>query len=229
MCTNYIPSARDHIASVAGLGPVQLPAPEVGWPPETYPGYPAPIVLGNGQCVVARFGLVPRWCRDARQAATVSRGTYNARSETVASKPSFRTPWRERRFALAPMQQFFEPCWEQAHLRGNRPTRWRLGRADDAPFAAAALHECWTDPDSGEQVHSFSLLTVNADGHPLLGRMHRPGDEKRMLVIVPPERCADWLHASVAGAASFMQTTPAALLCGEPADPTPVVQQGFDF
>lgn len=229
MCTNYIPSARDHIATAMGGDLVHGPAPEVTWPSETYPGYGAPIVLGDGRCVVAQFGLVPRWCRDARQATTVSRGTYNARSETVASKPSFRAAWRERRFALAPIQQFFEPCWEQAHRHGNRPTRWRIGRADGTPFAAAALHERWTDPHTGEQVDSFSLLTVNADGHPLLGRMHRPGDEKRMLVIVPPERCTAWLQTSVADAASFMQTTPAGLLVGEPADPVPVLQHGFDF
>lgn len=246
MCTNYIPSARDHIASLPGLAPVHMPAPDEGWPVETFPGYAAPIVtaghaLGQAshlpddaelegvQCTVARFGLVPRWCRDARQATTVSRGTYNARSETVGSKPSFRAAWLERRFALAPMQQFFEPCWEQAHQHGNRAVRWRLGRADGAPFAAAALHERWVDPDSGELVNSFSLLTVNADGHPLLGRMHRPGDEKRMLVIVPPQRYLQWLTATVAEAAGFMNRTPAHELTGAPAEVPVVQQQGFDF
>lgn len=235
MCTNYIPSARDHIANLPGMAPVGLPAPEATWAAETYPGYVAPIVLGprgaraQAQCVVARFGLVPRWCRDAGHATTVSRGTYNARSETVANKPSFRAAWHERRFALAPMQHFYEPCWELAHLHANRPTRWRLGRADGAPFAAAALHERWTDPTTGEITHSFSLLTVNADGHPLLGRMHRPGDEKRMLVIVPPERCAAWLSADLAEAATFMRTTPADILCGEPAEVHTNQQHALDF
>lgn len=235
MCTNYIPSARDHIASLPGLAPVDLPAPDVAWPAETYPGYAAPIVVGTAhedataQCVVARFGLVPRWCSDAQQATTVSRGTYNARSETVASKPSFRSAWAERRFALAPMQAFFEPCWEAAHLHGNRPTRWRLARADGAPFAAAALHERWVDPDTGELLHSFSLLTVNADGHPLLGRMHRPGDEKRMLVIVPPMLYRAWLGATLAQAAGFMRTTPAEELTGMPAEQVVVSQMGLDF
>jgi putative SOS response-associated peptidase YedK len=235
MCSNYIPSARDHIASLPGLAPVALPEVELAWPAETYPGYAAPIVVAApqgghaAQCVVARFGLVPRWCRDERQATTVSRGTYNARSETVASKPSFRAAWTERRFALAPMQAFFEPCWEQAHLHGNRPTRWRFAQADSAPFAAAALHEHWTDPDTGERVQSFSLLTVNAEGHPLLGRMHRPGDEKRMLVIVPPMHHSAWLNATLAQAQTFMRTTPAEQLTGAPADVPRVQQQAWDF
>ena len=229
MCTNYVPSSRDHIASLPGLGPLTLPGPEAAWPAETYPGYAAPLVLGGAQCVVARFGLVPRWCADARQATTVSRGTYNARSETVASKPSFRPAWLERRFALAPMQHFFEPCWEQAHRHGNRPTRWRLGRADGAPFAAAALHERWTDSASGECIHSFSLLTVNADGHPLLCRMHRPGDEKRMLVIVPPTHYRTWLGATLHQATDFMRTTPAEELTGAPAAQVVVAQMGLEF
>lgn len=235
MCTNYIPSTRDHIARLPELASVDLPAPDVAWPAETYPGYASPIVIGaahedaTAQCVVARFGLVPRWCSDARQATAVSRGTYNARSETVASKPSFRAAWAERRFALVPMQAFFEPCWEQAHLHGNRPTRWRLGRVDDVPFAAAALHDRWIDPDTGEWLHSFSLLTVNADGHPLLGRMHRPGEEKRMLVIVPPTHYRTWLSATLPQAAAFMRTTPAEELTGAPAEQWVVTQMGLNF
>ena len=79
------------------------------------------------------------------------------------------------------------------------------------------LHEQWTDRASGEVVHSFTLLTVNADGHPLLGRMHRPGDEKRTPVLVPPERWQGWLEATPEQAATFMCRTPDELLVGEPA------------
>ena len=85
-------------------------------------------------------------------------------------------------------------------------------------------------PDGqGNRVHSFSLLTVNADGHPLLGRMHRPGDEKRMLVIVPPMHHSAWLNATLAQAQTFMRTTPAEQLTGAPADVPRVQQQAWDF
>jgi putative SOS response-associated peptidase YedK len=200
MCTQYTPATPSHLIALAergGLGPVALPADE--WTLQTFPGYAAPIVLrnpdGSAVCTLARFGLVPRWCHDAAQASKLSRRTYNARSETVAEKPSYRTPWRECRFALVPMMNYFEPCWES-----GRAVRWRLHRPDHAPFAVAALHELWTDPDSGEQVRSFSLLTVNADTHPMLRRMHRPGDEKRQLVVVPATDFGRWLNASVSQA-----------------------------
>jgi putative SOS response-associated peptidase YedK len=57
-------------------------------------------------------------------------------------------------------------------------------------------------------VCSFSLLTMNADQHPLMKRFHRPKDEKRSLVIVPPEQRLDWLHADHRTARSLMQDMP---------------------
>lgn len=221
MCTNYTPTERERLLALE-LGVIHLPVTQ--WPDEIFPGYSAPIVVAKADacgaeaaCDLARFGLVPRWCKNQRHATEMGRRTYNARSETVGEKPSFRAPWRERRFALAPMENFYEPCWEDAAHNGGRAVRWRIQRADGQPFCAAALWERWAAPDTGEIVTSFTLLTVNADGHPLMGRMHRPGDEKRMVVIVPPQRHTEWLHATSEQALAFMQTTPAEVLVGQPA------------
>ena len=232
MCTNYTPTSRDRLRAMR-LGEAELPARD--WPPEVFPGYEAPIIrsaspTGRGSAgartdadsalgglkaanaVLARFGLVPRWSRDTRQAMDISRGTYNARSETAHEKPSFRGPWREQRFALAPMAAFFEPCWES-----GRAVRWRIQRADGEPFAVAALWEAWTERSTGEILTSFSLLTVNADAHPLMRRMHKPGDEKRMLVLVPPQRWFEWLQATPEQASDFMRCAADGELVAEPA------------
>lgn len=219
MCTNFRPPSSRIVRDMQGLGGVPVPAD--AWPEETYPGYDAPIVIRSADgaglvCSLARFGLVPRWSRDAQHAAELSRRTTNARSETVAEKPSFRTPWRERQYALVPMLQYYEPCWET-----GRALRWRIAPASGEPFAVAGLHERWTDRHSGETVQSFTLLTVNADGHPLMGRMHRPGDEKRMLVIVPPALYLHWLQATPEQATQLLGHPPDPLLAGEPAPRTP--------
>ena len=218
MCTNYVPSTRQEIAAHR-LGVVDLPH-EV-WPDEIYPGYRAPILLrGRGDdviCRVAQFGLVPRWSEDAAHAKTLSRHTTNARSETVAVKPSFRHPWRERRWALAPMEHFFEPCWET-----GQAVRWRIARADGQPCAAAALWEHWTDPACGELVTSFTLLTVNADAHPLMARMHRPGEEKRMPVLLAPAQFEAWLHATDEAAHALLHGARQVPLTGTPAPRAPV-------
>jgi putative SOS response-associated peptidase YedK len=205
------------------LGVLQLPQDD--WPAEVFPGDQAPLILGPSgladdgalRCVLARFGLVPRWSRDAAHARELSRHTTNARSETVAEKPSFRSPWRERHFALAPMQDFFEPCWEEAAAQGGKSVRWRIAQGQGETLAAAALWEGWRDPASGDIVTSFSLLTCNADDHPLMRRMHRPGDEKRKLVLVEPADYAAWLHATPQQALALLHRPATTLLRGEPA------------
>ena len=228
MCTNYTPATPHHLLPMTELGPVAWPSED--WPAETYPGYLAPMLLrahegSQGlQGRLARFGLVPRWCRDAVHAATVGRGTYNARCETVREKPSFRSAWRERRFALVPMLNYFEPCWES-----GRAVRWRVERADGSPLLAAALHERWTQPDSGELVHSFSLLTANADAHPLLKRMHRPGDEKRQLRLVGASEAHEWLHQPADGALGWLDRLPDVALVGQAAPVRPNPQGALDF
>ena len=218
MCTNYVPSTRQEIAAHR-LGVVDLPHEE--WPDEIYPGYSAPILLrgaGDGViCRLARFGLVPRWCKDAKQALDIGRKTYNARSETAFEKPSYRGPWHARQWALAPMRSFFEPCWEEAAYNGGRAVRWQIARADQAPFAVAGLWERWVNPQDGEVVDSFTLLTVNADGHALMGRMHQPGEEKRMPVLIAEQDCRNWLDATPQSAAGWMQAWPAEQLVGQAA------------
>lgn len=41
------------------------------------------------------------------------------------------------------------------------------------------------------------MLTVNADGHPVMGRFHRPGDEKRSVVVLEPAQFGAWLNADI--------------------------------
>ncbi|WP_157559331.1 SOS response-associated peptidase family protein [Hydrogenophaga crassostreae] len=197
------------------LGPLTWPVET--WPAETYPGYLAPILTAQQGAAgtrvsLARFGLVPRWCRDTAHAATVGRGTYNARCETVQEKPSFRSAWRERCFALVPMLNYFEPCWET-----GRAVRWRVEAADGKPLLAAALHECWIQPDTGQAVHSFSLLTANADSHALLNRLHRPGDEKRQLRLLGASEGFVWLRQPADQALSWLDRQPGVALIGQAA------------
>jgi putative SOS response-associated peptidase YedK len=55
----------------------------------------------------------------------------------------------------------------------------------------------------------MSMLTINADGHPLMQRFHRPTDEKRMLVILRPDQYDEWLHCPVEEAPGFFTRYPA--------------------
>lgn len=121
----------------------------------------------------------------------------------MASKPSYREPWKKRRYALVPMAAFYEPDYET-----GKPVRWKIERQDQRVFTVAAIWDYWKKP-TGEGLHSFSMLTINADDHPVMGRFHPHGDEKRSLVIVPPDHRDAWLRATPDQASSFLVPMPA--------------------
>jgi putative SOS response-associated peptidase YedK len=145
------------------------------------------------------FGLVPNWANDLK----LARNTYNARSETVASKPSFRDAWRQARHCIIPADAIYEPDW-----RSGKATPTRIARADGRPMGIAGLWEHWKQAD-GTVVHSFTMLTINAQTHELMNRFHQPTDEKRMVVILPEGAYADWLAAPMQESMDFMHAYPA--------------------
>jgi len=200
MCANFLP-----IQKPALLPDLGWPEPGFEYPGETYVGYKAPIRLyapetGGEELRVAQFGLVPYWSKDSK----IARHTYNARSETVAEKPSYRAAWKHRRYALIPMLGFFEPDYET-----GKAVRWKIERQDNQPFTVAAIWDVWRNPDEGGNIlQSFSLLTLNADGHPVMGRFHGPGDEKRSLVIIPEEHRGAWLRATPIEAFALIKPMP---------------------
>ena len=195
MCTNFTPTQRAQWVKEK-LG-VDLPA---SYSEESYPGFASPIVVKSHQtgrlaCGLARFGLIPVWAKDNK----ISRHTYNARSETVSEKPSYRTAWRQRQFGLVLVDNFYEPSYES-----GKAMRWKIELASGDPFGIACLWDRWTDPASGELVVSFSMLTVNADEHPVMKQFHKPGDEKRTPVIIAPELHNAWLSADLVQATELM-------------------------
>jgi putative SOS response-associated peptidase YedK len=72
----------------------------------------------------------------------------------------------------------------------------------------AGLWEHWKNP-AGEIIHSYTMLTVNADDHEFMRNYHRPEDEKRMVVILPKGLYRDWLAAPASDSMEFMRRYPA--------------------
>ena len=210
MCSNFQPIKLEHNTWVNQQFGCNLP--NATWRAETYPTYPAPFIyLENGQakCELAQFGLVPHWAADKKKFGL---RTYNARSETVAEKPSYRSAWKERRFGLAIMESFYEPNWET-----GKAIRWRIKRTDSAPVAVASIWERFIDKETGEIIFSFSMLTINADGHPVMQHFHKPEDEKRSIVVLNEANYLPWLHANHNEAKSLLQLAPNGFLTSEAA------------
>lgn len=145
------------------------------------------------------FGLVPHWSPDTK----ITRMTYNARSETVASKPSFRDAWRKGQHCIIPADAIFEPDW-----RSGKAIPARIVRADGEPMGIAGLWSSWKSK-SGETVNSYTMLTINAEEHPLIRLFHQPMDENRMVVILPEDSYGAWLRADAGHSGGFMRAFPA--------------------
>lgn len=159
---------------------------------DVFPTYPGPIVLKshNTQRTAigpARFGLIPSWAKDE----DFGRKTYNARAETIDQKPSYKHAWIKRHYALALADAFYEPCYET-----GKAVRTKIIQANQEPMAIASIWDTWTEPETGELIVSFSMLTINADQHPVMQRCHKPEDEKRTVVPLKPELFDEWLNAS---------------------------------
>ena len=187
MCTQYTPAKPRAIADQ-----FDVPEPAFDYPDRTYKGYKAPMLRrpeGGGGLVVeeAHFALIPFF----EESTKLPYDTMNARTETIATAKSYRGPWGRRQFCLVPMLAFTEPNYES-----GRSQWWDIYRRDGRPFAVAGLYDRWTAPE-GELYWSFTLPTINADAHPLMNRFHKPGKEKRSVVVLPPDSYDAWLDAKI--------------------------------
>lgn len=205
MCTNYAAARRDKLFKHYGIEP-----PDSSWRDEVYKDYPAPIIRrvdGAERADVATFGIVPR--KHIPPGVKVF-DTMNARAETVGEKRSFSGAWKKQQLCLIPCEAFYEPNYES-----GKAVRWRIDMADESPFAIAGLWREWDEPEG--TTYSFTMLTVNAAEHPLMNRFHKPGDEKRSVVIVPPSEYEGWLASrSMDEARSFLNLFPANAMRAQP-------------
>lgn len=143
------------------------------------------------------WGLIPFWAKDA----SIGSRMINARSETLAEKPMFRTALKRRR-CLIPTSGFYE--WKK-NPDGKSKTPMYIRMKGGKPFAFAGLWERWNSPD-GSEVRSCTIITC--DPNAMVKEIHN-----RMPVIVPAEKYKQWLDPEELGAeqtASFFHPYPAA-------------------
>jgi putative SOS response-associated peptidase YedK len=128
------------------------------------------------------WGLIPSWAKDAKMGARL----INARAETVAEKPAFRSAFRQRR-CLVLADGFYE--WQQQEEKKQKQPFYFHLREKQA-FAFAGLWEHWQDDAAGEEIESCTLLTTEANE--LMEPIHN-----RMPVILDPKDYDLWLDPKV--------------------------------
>ncbi|ARP90342.1 DUF159 family protein [Bordetella genomosp. 9] len=167
------------------------------------------------EAVIGRWGLISAATRAENAAKAQKLSTFNVRSESAAKSFTFGNAWRRAQHCIIPAEAVFEPDW-----RSGKAVATRFTRADGAPMGIAGLWDKWRSP-TGEWVESYTMLTINADQHPLFKHYHRPGDEKRMVVILPDGAYGDWLTGA-GDIRDFLQPYPADQLVAEPVVKTAV-------
>lgn len=128
--------------------------------------------------VSARWGIVPGWARDGKNAPPV-----NARCETITEKATFKKAYASRR-CLVPVDGYFE--WQRLDATGKKKQPYAIAMKDDEPFAMAGIWEEYADKTTGELIRTFAIVTC--EPNTLMATIH-----DRMPVILAPADYMRWL------------------------------------
>lgn len=142
-------------------------------------------IKANNEPVMLRWGLIPSWAKDP----AIGNKRINARAETVAEKPSFRSAYRSRR-CLIPADGFYE--WKR---KGTVKHPYHIRRDDHGLFCFAGLWEEWSSPKAS--ISSCTIITTDANS--LLMPIHH-----RMPVVVQMSDYGTWLTGDRAATDALM-------------------------
>ena len=142
-----------------------------------------PVITSDPKIQSYKWGLIPFWVKDEKQADEIKRMTLNARADTIFQKPSFREPIRSKR-CLVPSTGYFE--WR--HENGKK-IPYYIYVKDEPIFSMAGVYDSWMDKATGEVTSTFSILTTEAN--PLTDYIHNT--KHRMPAILSKADEERWL------------------------------------
>ena len=218
MCSHYQGiKKREQMERYFHVHGIPLPADWDMWPAYTGEFIRRPPEWDSGdeavperEIEVGRWGMVAPGTRPEKLAEVLKKALQNARSETADKLWSFRNAWHRGQHCIIPAEAIYEPDW-----RSGKSVATRFTRADGAPMGIAGLWDRYKDVDGNWRL-SYTMLTINADAHPLFKHYHRPDKEKRMVVILPDGAYGDWLTAGPQDTRDFLQPYPADELVATP-------------
>lgn len=222
MCNLYEPPQREIIEQRH-----QVQLPELDYGRVIAPLKNGPFVMANG-AAIGQWGMIPPNSKTRRPTASTGRllSTNNARRETLAKAWTYRFAWARGQRCLIPAQFYDEPYWGT-----GKNIWWRFWRADGQPWALAGIWSDWVDPDTGEVVKSYSMITQNCDEHALLRLMHRPdkklpadAQDKRAVVPVESADWEQWLTGNQTQANALIQVPSVDVFRHGAADPAKAVE-----
>jgi len=127
----------------------------------------------------ARWGLIPTWAKDASRQANA----INARVESIAEKPTFKSAFKSRR-CLVPVTGYYEWATELGKYKPKQP--FYISHKDKQSLAIAGLYESWINPATNSPITTAAIITRQAVG--IVAPIHH-----RMPVILPKDLWSAWL------------------------------------
>lgn len=134
-----------------------------------------------------KWGLIPHWTRSLEDANEIRYKTFNARSESIDTKPSFSSSFKAMR-CIIPLRGFFE--WQHV---GKKKFPWYIYHADNEILSVAGLYDEWVESNTGEIFTTFSIVTTDANN--LMSEIHNSG--KRMPAILDKDSELKWIDLSL--------------------------------
>ena len=134
----------------------------------------------HNQLIMLRWGLVPSWAKDP----SIGNRMINARAETIAEKPSFRTAYRKRR-CLILADGFYE--W---HTENEVKIPYFISLKNGSSFAFAGLWEHWQSKTTDESLQTTTIVTTAAND--FLSQLHH-----RMPILLLPGNADRWLDGEM--------------------------------
>lgn len=151
----------------------------------SYPNLP--IIVDKTPNVISTnfmWGLIPSWSKDDE----IRKNTLNARIETVEEKPSFKNSINNR--CLIIVTGYYEWRWQDE--KGKQKEKYLINSQEDEIFCLAGLYSDWLNPDSGELLNTYMILTSEADKTMQYVHNHK----KRMPVMLKKADEKKWLDNS---------------------------------
>lgn len=139
---------------------------------------------GKRELVIMRWGIIPYWwqksVKDAGRLAS-----FNARVETVTTKPFFREPFKKRR-CLMPVSGYYE--WQDT-AQGKQP--WYFTARDGSPILTiAGIWDTWKNRETGERIQSCAMII--GEPNKFVAEVH-----DRMPILLQPEQFDHWLGGNI--------------------------------
>lgn len=145
---------------------------------------PTPVIsdAAPGEIIFYNWGLIPFWAKNDQ----IKKSTLNAKIETVSEKPAFRDAVKNRCLVIA--NGYYE--WQWLDEKGKNKQKYLISSAEEEIFAFAGIYSGWKDPETQQQLFTYSILTTEANE--IMSEIHN--NKKRMPVVLHQKDHRVWLE-----------------------------------